>query len=130
MLLPRRSTYSDLLRYFAVVLTGFCVDFLIYAIIIASGHSIYLANLAGFSIGTVINVALIRAFVFPDNRFRLGADISLTFAANGAMLVFGMGVLWLLVEAASVNPYWAKVLTNGTTFALNYITRVVIFRKR
>ena len=129
-LLLRPSTYSDLSRYFLAVVSGFCVDFLIYAAIVVLGHSVYLANLAGFCVGTVINVVLIRVFVFPDSRFRLAADISLTFAANGAMLVLGMGALWLLVEVALVNPYWAKLLTNGTTFALNFITRTVIFRNK
>jgi putative flippase GtrA len=112
------------------VVCGFCVDFFIYATLVGLGVSVYLANAAGFCVGTVLNVILIRAFVFPDSRFRLGTDVPLTFVANGAMFGLGMGLLWLLVELASVNPYWAKLLTNGTTFVLNYVTRTVFFRRR
>ena len=94
------------------------------------GVSVYWANAAGFCVGAIINVILIRAFVFPDSRFRLGQDVLLTVAANGAMLGFGMGVLWMLVDALHVNLYWAKLLTNGVTFVLNYVTRSVFFRKK
>lgn len=118
------------LRYFVAVVCGFCIDFLIYATLVALGVSVYLANAAGFSVGTVINVILIRAFVFPDSRFRLGTDVPLTFVTNGVMFILGMGLLWLLIELASVNPYWAKLLTNGTTFVLNYVTRAAFFRRR
>lgn len=92
--------------------------------------SIYLANAAGFCVGAVVNVLLIRRFVFPDSRFKLSADLPLTFAANGAMLGVGMGLLWVLVDLLSVNPYGAKLLANGTTFILNYVTRAVFFRKK
>lgn len=117
------------LRYFVVATCGFCVDFLIYATLVSLGVSVYLANAAGFCVGVVVNVILIRTFVFPNSRFRLGTDLPLTFLVNGTMLGLGMGILWLLIELASANPYWAKLLTNGTTFVLNYVTRAVFFRK-
>lgn len=94
------------------------------------GVSIYLANAVGFCVGAVVNVLLIRKYVFPDSRFKLSADLPLTFAVNGAMLGVGMGLLWVLVDLLSVNPYGAKLLTNGTTFMLNYVTRAVFFRKK
>lgn len=109
---------------------GFCIDFLIYAILVALDMSVYAANTAGFCVGTVVNVILIRAFVFQDNRFRLGMDLSLTFLSNGAMFGIGMFLLWILVDLAAVNPYLAKLLANGMTFVLNYVTRAVFFRKK
>jgi len=92
--------------------------------------SIYLANAAGFCAGAVVNVLLIRKYVFTESRFKLSADLPLTFAVNGAMLGVGMGLLWVLVDMLTVNPYWAKLLANGTTFVLNYVTRAVFFRKK
>jgi putative flippase GtrA len=127
--LPRQSIYRSLSRYFVVVLSGFFLDFLIYAAIVALGHSVYLANVAGFCAGTLLNVLLIRRFVFSDNRFDLSADVALTFATNGTMLLVGTGILWLLVEAAFVNVYLAKLLANAATFLLNYMTRHFVFRK-
>lgn len=126
---PKRSTFSEPLRYFLVVAFGYGADFGVYSALVAAGASIYLANLAGFCLGACLNVVLIRRYVFPDSRFRLGADVVLTIAANGAMLAIGTLLLWVLVEAAGTGPYWGKLIANAVTFALNYMTRVVFFRK-
>lgn len=97
---------------------------------VAMGGSAYLANAAGFCVGAIINVILIRIFVFPDSRFRLGSDIFLTIFANGAMLGLGMAILWIQIDVLSINPYWAKLVTNSLTFVLNYMTRLMFFRKK
>lgn len=130
MLSPKLSTFSLPIRYLAVAACGFWIDFSLYAALVASGVSIYWANASGFCIGTVVNVLLIRRYVFPDSRFKLSADLPLTFAANGAMLGLGMGILWLLVDLLSVNPYGAKLVANATTFLLNYMTRALFFRRQ
>ena len=127
---PKLSTFKAPLRYFAVAACGFCVDFSIYSTLVAMGVSVYWANAAGFCVGAIVNVILIRSFVFSDSRFRLGQDVLLTVSANGAMLGLGMGVLWILVDALHINPYWAKLFTNGVTFVLNYATRAIFFRKK
>jgi putative flippase GtrA len=106
------------------------VDFSIYAALVLMGISVYWANLAGFCVGVPLNVVLIRAFVFPDSRFELSEDVLLSIAANGAMLALGTGLLWVLVDWALLNPYVAKLLTNFTTFMLNYMTRAVFFRAK
>lgn len=124
------STPNAPLRYFLVALCGFSADYIIYAAIVFEGGSAYMANIAGFCIGAMINVILIRIFVFPESRFRLGADILLTNLTNGAALGLGMGILWVQIEVLSVNPYWAKLVTNGLTFVLNYATRSILFRKK
>lgn len=98
--------------------------------LVSQGVSIYIANAAAFCVGTVVNVVLIRKFVFKNNRFQLGVDLPLTFLVNGMMLGIGMVLLWLLVELALLNPYLAKLLTNGTTFVINYIIRAIFFRKK
>lgn len=130
ILSPKLSTFKPPLRYFLVVACGFSVDFLIYATLVAIGISVYWANAAGFCVGAVFNVILIRTFVFSESRFHLRQDLVLTVAFNGAMLGLGMGLLWILVDVIHINPYWAKLLTNGVTFVLNYITRAVFFRKK
>lgn len=113
-----------------VVTCGFCVDFIIYAALVFHGTSVYLSNVVAFCVGTILNVILIRKFVFRDNRFRLLMDIQLTFATNGVTLGVGVGMLWGLVELGGVNPYFAKLLTNGVTIIVNYLTRIVFFRKK
>jgi putative flippase GtrA len=113
-----------------VVACGFSVDFSIYATLVAMGISVYWANAAGFCVGAIFNVILIRTFVFRESRFHLGRDLLLTAPFNGVILGLGMAVLWVLVDVITINPYWAKLLTNGVTFVLNYITRAVFFRKK
>ena len=129
-MLLKPSTYRAPLRYFLAVVCGYCIDFSIYAVLVAAGVSVYWANTAGFCVGSVVNVLLIRQFVFTDSRFSLGADLPLSFASNTLMFGFGMGLLWVLVDALSTNPYGAKLLANGTTFTLNYVIRALFFRKQ
>lgn len=123
----KQSISKEALRYLLVVTGGFGVDFIVYATLVSWGESVYVANLAGFCIGAVFNVLLIRRFVFPDCRFRIGADLLLTVLANGTMLAVGMVVLWVLVDGLSINPYLAKLFANGLTFTLNYATRATFF---
>lgn len=124
------STYKAPLRYFLVVLCGYCVDFAIYAALVNIGVTIYWSNAVGFCIGSIVNTILIREFVFRDSRFSLATDLQLSFASNIVMFTLGMAVLWILVGIGAMNPYAAKLLTNGTTFAANYIIRAVFFRKK
>lgn len=127
--LPSLSIFNAPLKYFIVALCGFVVDFTIYAALVTASGSVYLANATGFCVGAIVNVFLIRSFVFSDSRFRLAPDIMLTILANGLMLLMGMAILWIQVDVLSVNPYWAKLVTNGSTFVLNYATRSTFFRK-
>lgn len=87
----------------------------------------YLANLGGFCVGATINVLLIRRYVFQQTRFKLGVDLAMTWVSNGVMLGVGMFALWGLVDVVGINTYWAKFVSNGLTFVLNYITRITIF---
>lgn len=129
-MLLKLSTYKTPLRYFFAVIVGYSLEFATYSALVSFEVSVYLANAAGFCIGVIINVVLIRKFVFQDSRFRLQTDLQLSFASHGLMFGLGMGLLWLLVEFKEMNPYLAKLVTNGTTFTLNYVLRAVFFRKK
>ncbi len=126
----RLSTYSaaSVAKYFLAAGAGFAVDFLVFAALVGGGGSIYLANLGGFCVGATINVLLIRRYVFQQTRFKLGVDLAMTWVSNGAMLGVGMFALWALVDVVGINTYWAKFISNGLTFVLNYISRITIFR--
>lgn len=126
----KASIFSKPVLYFLAVSFGFGVDFSIYAVLSYLGYSIYLANVLGFCVGASVNVLLIRWFVFSDSRFNLHTDILISVLANGLMLCVGMVLLWLMVEFFLFNPYLAKFFANCITFVLNYITRLVFFRKK
>lgn len=118
---------NRLLRYLAVVMGGYLIDFGIYSVFASSGQSIYLGHTVGFIVGGTINVILIRRFVFTESRFHLAKDVFLSLGTNGGMLVLGVALLWVLTQRLSVNPYYAKLATNGITFAINYVTRSIFF---
>ncbi len=124
------SAYKTPVRYFLVVLCGYSVDFLIYSFLVANGLAIYGANVAGFLVGSVVNVLLIRRFVFPESRFSLAVDLRLSFMSNVAMFGLGMLLLWALVVLVNMNPYVAKVIANGVTFLFNYLIRKFLFRRK
>lgn len=114
-------------RYFTVALIGFAVDFFAYALVLKATNQLALSHVTGFVIGGSLNVLLIRSLVFRDSRFSLHKDIALTLGANGLMMLLGLALLWALVHLASMEPHLAKLMTNGTTFSLNYVTRKLFF---
>jgi putative flippase GtrA len=130
ILLPKLSTFKAPLRYFIVAAFGFCVDYSIYATFVTMSVNLYIATAAGFCVGSIVNVLFIRAYVFPDSRFKLCEDVLFTVGANGSMLALGVSVLWLLFDVLHINPYMAKLLSNGLTFVLNYSIRTIFFRKK
>jgi len=122
--------YKTPLRYFLAVVCGYCIDLAIYVGLIQFGVSVYFANAVGFCVGVVVNVLLIRKFVFLDSRFKLRTDLPLSFASYALIFILGMGILWVLVEMVKLNPYAAKLLANGITFTVNFTIRAGFFRKR
>lgn len=117
------------IRYFGVMLCGYIADFAIFTALMAIDWSPYFSNALAFCVGTIVNVALIRTYVFPASRFPFTKDVLLTIIANGTMFIFGMCLLWLLIDAFNTNPFLSKLLANGITFVLNYATRSIFFRK-
>jgi putative flippase GtrA len=106
------------------------MDFAIYAAFVGQGGSVYWGNIVAFCAGTVFNVMMIRAFVFPDSRFRLTTDLQLTLLMNGLVFWLGMAILWILIELVTMSHLTAKLLANGLTLIANYVTRTMFFGKR
>lgn len=130
MLLLKKLIYNTPVRYFAVTLCGFLVDFFVYAILVAVELSVYLANLLGFCVGATANVLLIRSFVFRESRHSLLIDVILTIIANGLVFFLGSLFLWIFVERMRSDPFIAKLIANGMTFSLNYVTRTYFFSRK
>ena len=124
--LLRRSRF---LIYCVIVALVFGIDFAIYSALVLADFSIYLANIVAFLVGTTINVLLIRRFVITRNRFELSTDLVVSMAVYTAMMLFGLGLLWLFVEGAGINVYAAKLVSNGITFLANYAVRLRFFSR-
>jgi putative flippase GtrA len=126
-LLQKPLTVKNPLVYFLAVLGGYFIDFSVYATLVKSGLSVYLANAAGFCVGSITNVIFIRKFVFRNSRFDFWTDLQLSMVSNSLIFAVGIFMLWGLVELAAINPYGAKFISNGATFVANYVIRVVCF---
>lgn len=122
--------YKIPIRYFVIILCGYCVDFSIYVVLVSVGVSVYWANAIGFCIGSAVNTILIRNFVFQESKFSLQADLQLSLVSNSMIFILGMMMLWVLIELSEMNSYGAKLLTNGVTFIANYLIRAFFFRKK
>lgn len=120
--------YRASAAYFGVVLVGYGVDFSLFSVLVLFGSGVVLANTVAFLVGSVVNAVLVRRFVFRNHRFQAGTDLVLTLLVNVAF--FGIGTLLLswLVASLGANPYGAKILVNGATFAGNFATRAIFFR--
>lgn len=118
---------KSIFRYLLVVAGAYCVDFALYALLVYWDWSVYLANLAAFTLGTALSVVLIRQYALPKSRFELFPDIGLTILTNGATIVASMVFLWIFVGHMNMNPYMAKIIANGSTFLINYVARVLYF---
>lgn len=114
--------------YLLVVVVGYLVDYGVYALLVRAGANIYVANTLSFCAGATTNVWLLRRLWTP--RFPFLRDLWLTFLANGAMFLAGMGLFYGLVEFAGINHYLAKLLSAIVTFVLNYVTRLLFFTRR
>ena len=122
--------YSSPIKYFFAILVGYSLDFCLYVALLNYGCSVYVGNVVGFSFGLMVNILLIRIFVFRDNRFNFGLDLFFSILVNGLMFLVGTMLLWILVDKININPYWAKLEANGSTFILNYFVRSKFFRRK
>ena len=115
------------MKYFMAVTVGFCLDLVLYALLVYFELAFYLAHAIAFIVGACITVLIIRHFVYTKSFFPLGADIALTLLGNGTVFLFGTGLLYVLIAILNFDHMLAKLLTNGITFCCNYVLRLTFF---
>ena len=125
----KKSIFEAGLAYFCVVLVGFAIDLVLFALLVHWQVSVVLANTAAFLVGASCNALLVRAFVFDRNRFSLGVDLGMTLLVNVGVFMAGTVLLAWLVDEAGVHPYAAKLLANALTLTANFSIRATFFRK-
>jgi putative flippase GtrA len=109
-------------KYFWIVCVGYGVDLGSYIAMTAAGVPLYLAYLLSFAIGTAANVLLLRRY-FAAGRHPLAKDLALSFASNGFVILLAMGIYAALMHLLGLHHVVAKVLSNGFSFAANYLVR-------
>jgi putative flippase GtrA len=128
----RKSDNYRIFRYF--VIGGICavMDFVLFVILIKSfGVEWYYANVASFTIVTLVHYVLSVRFVFESGaRFAKHQEILLAFLASVVGLLVNQVALYVLVSLLGINVLIAKIGAIGTTFFWNYAARQnFIFRK-
>jgi putative flippase GtrA len=109
-------------KYFWIVCVGYGADLFSYVLMTEAGVPLYLAYLLSFAIGTLANVLLLRRF-FAAGRHPFMKDLGLSLASNGAVILVAMGIYAALMHALGLHHVVAKVLSNGFSFAVNYLVR-------
>jgi putative flippase GtrA len=109
-------------KYFWIVCVGYAVDLAFYVGTTEAGLHLYAAYLASFVIGTTCNVLLLRRF-FAAGRHAFGKDLALSMANNGFFILLAMGIYAALMQFLGMHHVLAKILSNGFSFAMNYLAR-------
>lgn len=114
-----------LLRYFLVGGVAAIVDIAIFSVAVKVFRlDWFLVALCSFLIATAVNYALSIRYVFRSGvRFNRREEVSLVFLVSGLGLVVNQGVLWSLIEVASLDEALSKVMATGAVFFWNYATR-------
>ena len=128
----RKSDRYRVVRYFVIGAISVVIDFVLFAILIKGfGVKWYYANVASFTLTSLLHYALSIRFVFESGaRFAKRHEILLTFLASVVGLLVNQLALYVLVSLLGLEVLIAKISAIGTTFFGNYIARQnFIFRK-
>ena len=105
--------------------SGVALDFLIFAACVGSGLSPQIANLAGYTAGTVLSFVLNRAITFRvfDAPVRRLASF---FAVAGGGYVCSAIVIFVLVDGIGVGPFLAKAVAIVAASVLQFVLNTLI----
>lgn len=129
----RKSDRHRVVRYFIIGAICAGMDFVLFAVLIKIfGMKWYYANVASFTILTLVHYVLSIRFVFESGtRFAKHQEMLLAFLASCIGLLVNQLALYALVTFVGLHVLIAKIGAIGTTFFWNYMARQsFIFRKR
>ena len=118
---------KDFIKYFFIILVGYFFDLLLFSALISLYFNVLVANFFGFLAGTIINLLLIRKYLFVNSRFGLSDDVFLTLVFYSLTLLVSSVMLIFFINIIEFNPYTAKIISNLFTLLLNYILRIKFF---
>ncbi len=122
--------YKEILRFSLSSLASFLVDYGLYSMLTLLTGNLMVSNLCARVVSASINYTLNRKLVFQSNA-HVGKSALQYFLLAATILAGNTLVLHMLVNAASLNPYAAKVLTEVVFFLLSWLAqRFVVFRRQ
>jgi putative flippase GtrA len=114
----RKSDRYRLVRYFVIGGISTVMDFVLFAILLKGfGVKWYYANVASFTLTSLVHYALSIRFVFESGaRFAKRHEILLTFLASVVGLLVNQLAIYILVSLLGLEVLIAKIGAIGITF--------------
>lgn len=121
--------YKEILKFSASSLLGFLVDYSLFALLIATTGVAVFSNVSARLVSSIVNFSVNRKLVFNSKEDFVKSAVEY-FALAGGILIGNTVVLKLMVSAAGIGPYVAKIITELLFFFISWtIQRTFIFRK-
>lgn len=127
--------YAPILKFAASSLTGFLIDYSLYTVLtvclagLGSAVSIPLSNVAARTVSASANFAINKYLVFRNTDSALKTGVQY-FLLAAVILAGNTLLLSALVNAAGMNPFAAKLITEIAFFTFSWVAqRCWIFRR-
>jgi len=129
---PWRRVADESVRYLAASTLALAVDFGLYSgLIRLAGVDYLVAAPIGFAAGLATIYAVSIRWVFRHRRLQSAHAEFALFAMIGlAGMALNQGVVWAGVEKLQLSYELAKVLSAGTVFGFNFVSRKLLLFTR
>jgi putative flippase GtrA len=126
MLDLRQRDWLPVIRYYAVGILNMAFGYMLFAILVALGMQVFVAQAVGYVIGVAFNYFTYSRLAFSGQQanrvFYLGS-----YVLNYLISVF---LLWCILQILS-SPYIAGILVTLIVSAINYVfLKTYVFRAR
>lgn len=118
------------IKYIGVQVGSFLFDFLLFTLLSLAGNSIFASNFLSKIGSGLLSFTLQRHFVFKANQKSISRQF-LLYLSLWVANIFGTSWLIVQIDALIDNRYFAKLLTDGIAFVINYlVSKHLIFTTR
>ena len=126
-----KKLIRQMLRFAAVGLSAFALDYVLFVVLHMLGMSYLIANIISYTLSTVYNFVLSMRFVFSGKSSQTRLQQFVIFLVLGFA---GLGLnelyLWLLVDFAHITPMLSKLIAAFLVTIFNFITRKIFLEDR
>lgn len=123
-LLIMKRLVRQMLRFAAVGLSAFAIDYVLFLLLHLLGVPYLIANIASYTISTIYNFVLSMRFVFSGKASQTrGQQLGIFLALSAVGLVLNELYLYLLVSCLNIAPALSKVVATFLVTIFNFVTR-------
>lgn len=120
-----------MLRFAAVGLSAFAIDYVLFMLLHLLGMPYLVANIASYTIATIYNFVLSMRFVFSGKASQTRLQQFVIFLVLSAIgLVLNELYLYIFVSLLVITPAISKVVATFLVTIFNFITRKLLLEDR